>query len=239
MNRFFNVAVSLFSLTVLSVATLSAQTDRNASQFRRGAHEVELSVSMFTGMRSDMEQEIALWNQMYHYYISSPFSEELPRYAVPVNRISTMPYIGAGYRYRLLEWMSMGVDVHYARASFPVEWDKGGDAWDCDLHMFRFLFSTRFYWFSSPLVELYSELSFGTLLTCGNSPVNGLRTLPELDDIKPFLSQKQNFRNTVMDMDFRVLGITVGRSRGIYGKVDGGISAQENGYLRVGIGYRF
>lgn len=238
MKNNLQVAAAVLMLSVLPALSLSA---RSGPPSRKGVHEVELSVSLLGGIRSRMETDVDLWNRMYYIYRNWPQSEQLPRYALPENRVESMPYIGAAYRYRMVEWLAMGVDAHYAGGSFPVKWSDGSAAWDCRMHYFRLLFSSRFYWYTSALVELYSEIGLGTTLVHGNAPSIVLSPLPvqEQELMKDCLSRKQSGTKTLMDVEFRLLGLTVGRSRGFYGKMDGGFAFQETGYLRVGIGYRF
>lgn len=238
MKPLIKLSICVLSITVLSTPVFS----QDNGTIRKGSHEVELSVSTFTGIKSRLNGEIDYWNTMYDQYVNSSFADPLSEYAIPVRNITSVPYIGAGYRYRILNWLALGADFHYGFGSYALKWDKSGDkAWDVNFHDIRILFSSRFYWFSSSLVELYSELSLGASIKHCNSPFNGLSfmTYPTLESLTPAFSQEKWETDATLDFDIRILGITIGKEKGIYGKLDGGLSLYKSGYLRVGLGYRF
>lgn len=238
MTRFYNLTICIAILSSLSVSAFS----KDDGIVRKGNHEVELSVSVFTDTKSDLQRDIDYWNTMYKQYVENPFTEHLPEYAIPSGGITSVPYIGVGYKYRILNWLALGADFHYGFGTFPLQWSTDGrEAWNVDYHNIRLLFSARFYWFSSPLVELFSELSLGTSVTRNNSPFDGLSIFdfPSIEAMTPVFNQSEWETKTRIDYDIRILGITIGKDKGIYGKIDGGVSAYNNGYLRVGLGYRF
>lgn len=223
------IGVALF---LMAPVMSFAQDSEYVKPDRQGRHEVELSVFVAGNIMSESHSQVSAerWDD---YFFHNSWGVRTPR---PWGTFVKLPYLEGRYGYRILNWLSLDFTAKYSCETYGLYWTTEEKAWTENFHNIQFKAGVRFYWINRRLVEIYSGLSLGVELWCTNSPFFGGRYYDAEPTPEEVLNPK--YKTEAFSMaDIKLLGVSIGKESGLYGKIDAGYCG--GAYASIGLGYRF